>query len=85
MAGSHPLGIQPWGNFFVGAAASIRDRGLGELSRLSDALLLRVMDALDAGSLACVSCVSKALHCFASHEELWKKHVLEVQLLQRDD
>ena len=52
--------------------------GLGDLASLSDELLLHLLGQVEAAQLACLSCVSKALYCFAQHEELWRMLVLEV-------
>ncbi len=55
--------------------------GLGDLAVLSDELLLHLLAQVEAAQLACLSCVSKALYCFAQHEELWRTLVLEVGLV----
>ncbi|GIL47319.1 hypothetical protein Vafri_4170, partial [Volvox africanus] len=76
----HPTGIEPWGNYYMrGAGTNIRDAGLGDLSVLSDALILElfgcgVLRAVDVGRLALAS---KALYCFANLEEIWKGMVIE--------
>ena len=53
--------------------------GLGQLNRLSDELLLRVLSQLTANSLGRLSACCKGLYCFANHEDLWRTLVLEVR------
>lgn len=78
MSVRHPLGVQPCGNAFLSPDVSTREAGLGDLARLSDAFVLRVVEALDVRSVGRLMVVSKAMRCFASYEEIWKKFVLEV-------
>lgn len=51
--------------------------GLGNLSKLSDDLLLNILHLLPAEALGALALCSKALYCFCSHEDLWKALVLE--------
>ena len=53
--------------------------GLGQLNRLSDELLLRILGNLTANSLGRLSACCKGLYCFANHEDLWRTLVLEVR------
>ena len=78
MSGRHPLGVQPWGNFYVDPQPPTRDAGLGRLAVLSDVLLLKVLDTVDPRSLARLAATSRVLRCFGYCEEFWKRFVLEV-------
>ncbi|EFJ50747.1 hypothetical protein VOLCADRAFT_103818 [Volvox carteri f. nagariensis] len=62
-----------------GTGPNIRDSGLGDLSVLSDALLLELLGigALGAVALGRLALVSKSFYCFANLEELWKGMVIE--------
>ena len=51
--------------------------GLGGLARLSDELLLGVLARVGARGLVACAGASKALHCFATHEELWRAMTLQ--------
>eukprot|EP00803_Ostreobium_quekettii_P005108 evm.model.scf_611.4 EVM.evm.TU.scf_611.4 scf_611:63945-73681(+) len=75
--GGHPLGVQPWGNFLLGGPPDVRESGLGRLGRLPDELLLQVLGELEALDLCRLATVSKALYCFAMHEEIWRQLVLQ--------
>ncbi|KXZ56047.1 hypothetical protein GPECTOR_2g1599 [Gonium pectorale] len=62
-----------------GGGPNIRDAGLGDLSVLSDALMLELLGSgvLRAADLARLALASKALYCFANLEETWKGLVIE--------
>lgn len=47
------------------------------MSCLKDELLLQVLQLLEARDLGRLAGASKALYCFANHEELWRALVLE--------
>lgn len=74
----HPLGIQPWGNSLLGKDKDVRTEGLGVLSGLSDEIMLELLSELTPQALSRLSCCSKALYCFCSHDELWKAFVLNL-------
>ncbi|KAK9819897.1 hypothetical protein WJX72_003757 [[Myrmecia] bisecta] len=74
---THPCGIQPYGNFLLQGGADLRRTGLGSLGKLSDELLQNIFGQLPAASLARLAVTSKALYCFANHEELWRALVLQ--------
>ncbi|CAG8460494.1 3654_t:CDS:2 [Acaulospora colombiana] len=78
----HPLGIKPWGNYYVdlldaGSQNSCRDTCLGILARLNDELILEVLGQLSAKDLLSLSSTSKILYCFATFDELWKQMVIQ--------
>ena len=58
-----------------------RSAGLGDLATLSDECILAILQQLPGVDLARLSTVSRALYCFAQHNELWKALVLEVRRL----
>ena len=53
--------------------------GLGGLATLSDELLLGVLGHVGARGLVACASASKALHCFATHEELWRAMTLQAR------
>ncbi|KAK9846311.1 hypothetical protein WJX81_001351 [Elliptochloris bilobata] len=73
----HPNGVQPLGNCLLRGGCNIRHPGLGSLAALSDELLLSVLAQVSARSLVACAGASKALHCFATHEELWRAMALQ--------
>ncbi|KAG0482703.1 hypothetical protein HPP92_010787 [Vanilla planifolia] len=73
---AHP--IQPLGNLLLlDPSANIRNPGLGTLQILSDELILDILGFLSGRHLAILSCVSKSLYIFSTHEPLWRNLVLE--------
>lgn len=52
--------------------------GLGRLAVLDDGLLLQILELLPHRTLGCLAVASRALYCFANHEDLWKALVIEV-------
>lgn len=73
----HPYGVQPEHvAALTGASDGVRRKGLGNISRLSDEILLNILGYCDAKDLGRLSSVSKAFYCFCNHEELWKGLVL---------
>ena len=75
---THPQGVLPE-HFatLLGDDNSTRDKGLGCLSILSDELILSILGMLEPRQLGRLATVSKALYCFANHEELWRSFVLQ--------
>ena len=75
----HPFGVQPEhvAHLIGDDPGAVRNAGLGRLSRLSDEAVLNILGFLPAGDLATLAAASKALYCFANHEELWKALTLE--------
>jgi hypothetical protein len=75
----HPQGVQPehFGTL-IGDDNSTRRKGLGNLEKLPDDIILGILGLLDPEQLAKLTTVSKAFYCFASHEDLWKAIVLQV-------
>lgn len=73
----HPLGIRPFGNYFLDGIPSTREAGLGIFAVLSDELLLRILEELDSRSLARMGTLSHVLYCIIDSEEIWKRQTLE--------
>ena len=75
----HPHGVQPE-HFatLLGDDNSTRSKGLGDLHILSDEAILLILESLEPFQLGRIATVSKALYCFASHEDLWKSFVLQL-------
>mmetsp|Transcript_5293 Transcript_5293/g.15813 ORF Transcript_5293/g.15813 Transcript_5293/m.15813 type:complete len:479 (+) Transcript_5293:275-1711(+) len=78
--GVHPLGVRPLGEALARGkhweACKVRSEGLGAMSVLDDGLLLRILELLDAPSLARCSRASRMLYALGSEEDLWRRHVL---------
>jgi hypothetical protein len=77
----HPYGVQPaLGLFAVGSdeSRSVRSTGLGSLAVLPDEAVLGILESLPAADLARLSVVSRFLHVFCHHDDLWKGLCLEV-------
>jgi hypothetical protein len=74
----HPYGVQPEHIArLAGDTNAVRDSGLGRLAQLSDEAVLCILNHLAARDLAALAAASRALYCFANHEELWKALALE--------
>ncbi|KAL3149040.1 hypothetical protein ABBQ32_001885 [Trebouxia sp. C0010 RCD-2024] len=78
----HPQGVQPWGNYLFAQGRDTRNEGLGRLRVLDDELLVQVLGLLPAEALARLACVTRALYCFANHEDLWRGLTLENEALE---
>ncbi|CAG8640730.1 14944_t:CDS:1, partial [Acaulospora morrowiae] len=78
----HPLGIKPWGNYYVDSIInnnfqiSCRESSLGTLARLTDDLILEILGLLSVRDLLAISATSKVCYCFATFDELWKQLVI---------
>lgn len=76
----HPLGVQPEHfRSLLGDENSTRKKGLGSMHCLEDEVLLQILDVLSPQELGQLACVSKALYCFANHEDVWKGIVLQCE------
>jgi hypothetical protein len=76
--GSHPYGLQPWGNFFSqDSNRSIRSDSLGQLRIISDELLLSIFEDFSPFTLFQLAATSKVLYVFSHHEDLWRALVLK--------
>jgi hypothetical protein len=74
----HPIGVNPMGNALMKEVTDRvdREKSLGQLRVLADGQLLNIVEMLDPTSLIALSQCSRALYCFASDPEIWKRHVL---------
>ena len=76
---THPLGVRPLGNLLVDRARGIVDArrgGLGALARLSDELLLEVLEFLCPRDVFRFGGASRVAYAYAAHEDLWRTLVL---------
>ncbi|CAG8546309.1 6878_t:CDS:2 [Funneliformis caledonium] len=80
----HPLGIKPWGNYYVDSKDQSRNfegdrRGssLGNLAILTDDLILDILGALDAKDLLSLGLASRVLYCFSTFDDLWKQLTIQ--------
>ena len=74
---SHPLNVQPLGNFFLSSSPSCQPSGLGLLhSVLSESTLLHVLSYLSPYELLGLSRVSQTLYVYCHEEELYRTAVL---------
>jgi hypothetical protein len=78
MSGAHPNGVKPSGNQFWLSGEEpqshvlSRSNGLGGFARVSDELVLQVLEMLEARDLVRFSGSSRVAHIFAFHEPLWQ-------------
>lgn len=77
---THPQGVQPEHvAHLIGDDTCTRKNGLGDMHVLPDELVLSILGRLEPVLLGRLATVSKALYCFANHDELWKSFVLEFE------
>ncbi|KAI9806823.1 MAG: hypothetical protein M1833_002480 [Piccolia ochrophora] len=74
---AHPLSIKPAGNAFTAASASTLRASTGALGRLTDKLILQVLDYLEDIDLQCLGSTCKVFYAFSTFEELWKNLFIE--------
>ena len=66
----HPLQVKPGGNAYT-ASGNIRSAA-GRFSRLSDELIVCILEHLDGPALQQIGSSCKALYAFARLDDLWK-------------
>lgn len=75
---AHPLAIKPLGNYYFdstspGFKGSCRSPGLGSIARLTDELILDIIEHfLGPRDLCCLAQASRALYAFSYHDEIWR-------------
>ncbi|CAG8554871.1 18934_t:CDS:2 [Dentiscutata erythropus] len=74
----HPLGIMPWGNYFIdstekGFRKNRRETSLGALAHLTDEIILEILGYFNVKELLTLGFTSQVLYCFVSFEDLWKQ------------
>ncbi|GBC05241.1 hypothetical protein RclHR1_06120005 [Rhizophagus clarus] len=74
----HPLGIKPWGNYYLDQSnnnfkGDCRGSSLGNLAILTDDLILEILGIFDARDLLSLGLTSKVLYCFSTFDDLWKQ------------
>ncbi|KAF9185465.1 hypothetical protein BGZ51_007949 [Haplosporangium sp. Z 767] len=77
MSLQHPLGIKPLGNYYMDAGrsdftGSCRGPSLGQLSRLTDELVMEILNLLTAKELLTLGRVSKVLYGLTHLDDMWK-------------
>ncbi|KAF9201575.1 hypothetical protein BGZ49_008189 [Haplosporangium sp. Z 27] len=77
MSLQHPLGIKPLGNYYMDATrpdfhGSCRGPSLGQLSRLTDEILMEILNLLPALDLLTLGATSKVLYALTHLDEMWK-------------
>jgi hypothetical protein len=73
--GTHPYGIKPLGDS-VGIDCNCRNDGLGQLSVLSDEVIIELLQHCPVHTLTLFSAVSQAAYAFANFEEVWRDLVI---------
>src|SRR5437763_759654 len=80
----HPLGIKPWGNYYFDSTEQsnnnfkdCRGSSLGNLSILTDDLILETLGTLDAKDLLSLGLTSRVLYCFSTFDDLWKQLAIQ--------
>lgn len=74
IARRHPLGVRPSGNALTADQNSSRYMGL--FGRLPDALVLTVLEYLDASSLVHIGGTCRALFAYSTFDQLWRDIVV---------
>lgn len=79
----HPLGIEPWGNYYLrDKSAEVRSDGLGLFAILEDRMILEnILTMLDPKTLCNLACTSHAFYIFASDDSLWKDLFINENML----
>ncbi|KAI8345715.1 hypothetical protein B0O80DRAFT_393874 [Mortierella sp. GBAus27b] len=77
MSIQHPLGIKPLGNYYMDAtrpdfAGSCRGSSLGQLSRLTDEILVEILNLLAPQELLNLGATSKVLYALTHLDDMWK-------------
>ncbi|KAG0254772.1 hypothetical protein BG011_005533 [Mortierella polycephala] len=77
MSLQHPLGIKPLGNYYMDAGrsdftGSCRGPSLGQLSRLTDEIVMEILNLLTSKELLTLGAVSKVLYGLTHLDDMWK-------------
>ncbi|KAG0349176.1 hypothetical protein BG004_001232 [Podila humilis] len=78
----HPLGIKPLGNYYMDASrpdfpGSCRGPSLGQLSRLTDELLVDILNLLAPRELLTLGATSRVLYGLTHLDDMWKILTIE--------
>lgn len=68
----HPLGVRPSGNALTAEGKRSAMTSMGAFSRLSDDLVLILLEYLDQVSLANLGSTCRALFAYSSYDQLWR-------------
>jgi hypothetical protein len=77
MSLKHPLGIKPLGNYYMDATrpdftGSCRGPSLGQLSRLTDEVIMELLNLMSPQELLTLSLVSRVLYNLTHLDDMWK-------------
>ncbi|KAF9984273.1 hypothetical protein BGZ65_000724, partial [Modicella reniformis] len=82
MSLQHPLGIKPLGNYYMDATkpdflGSCRSPSLGQISRLTDEILVEILHLLPPQDLLNLGATSKVLYALTHLDDMWKNLTIE--------
>ncbi|KAF9925128.1 hypothetical protein FBU30_005021 [Linnemannia zychae] len=82
MSLQHPLGIKPLGNYYMDATRSdftgaCRGPSLGRLSRLTDEIILEILNLLAPQDLLTLGLTSRVLYGLTHLDEMWRTLTIE--------
>ncbi|KAG0040790.1 hypothetical protein BGZ82_008847 [Podila clonocystis] len=78
----HPLGIKPLGNYYMDASrpdfpGACRGPSLGQLSRLTDELIMDILNLLAPRELLTLGATSRVLYGLTHLDDMWKTLTIE--------
>ncbi|KAG9323967.1 hypothetical protein KVV02_003238 [Mortierella alpina] len=82
MSLQHPLGIKPLGNYYMDATradftGSCRGPSLGRLARLTDEIIMEILDLLSPVDLLTLGATSRVLYGLTHLDDMWKTLTIE--------
>lgn len=82
MSLQHPLGIKPLGNYYMDATrsdftGSCRGPSLGRLARLTDEIIMEILDLLSPMDLLTLGATSRVLYGLTHLDDMWKTLTIE--------
>ncbi|KAF9951039.1 hypothetical protein BGZ72_007339, partial [Mortierella alpina] len=82
MSLQHPLGIKPLGNYYMDATradftGSCRGPSLGRLARLTDEIIMEILDLLSPVDLLTLGATSRVLYGLTHLDDVWKTLTIE--------
>ncbi|ORY97057.1 hypothetical protein BCR41DRAFT_314724 [Lobosporangium transversale] len=82
MSLQHPLGIKPLGNYYMDATqpdftGSCRGPSLGLLSRLTDEIIMEILNLLSSHDLLTLGAASRVLYGLTHLDDMWKSLTIE--------
>ncbi|KAF9581020.1 hypothetical protein BGW38_002116 [Lunasporangiospora selenospora] len=78
----HPLGIKPLGNYYMDATrpdftGACRSPSLGRLSRLTDEIILEILNLLSPRELLTLGATSRVLYGLSHLDDMWKTFTID--------